>query len=77
MREECEGESGGENTVTTWRTENIITGCCGYGWYYAHLDGYDPTPWDDDTPATGPRSKVGYGSTEPEALADLLDKLPE
>lgn len=43
----------------------------------AVLDDYDPTPWDADTPAKGPHSRVGFGDSEPQAICDLIEQIWE
>lgn len=61
----------------TWQGEKInFHPGFGSAWY-AFLDGYDPTPWDSETPARGPHSRFGCGDTAVEAIADLLEKLEE
>ena len=43
----------------------------------AVLDGYDPTEWDYDTPAHGPHATIGFGHSEGQAIADLIEQLSE
>ncbi len=43
----------------------------------AVLDGYDPTPYDYDTPARGPHAAMGYGHSEGQAICDLIEQLME
>jgi hypothetical protein len=52
-------------------SERAFWGCMPW---VATWDGYDPTPIDYDTPAYNP---VGEGTTEQEALDDLLAQTEE
>ena len=61
----------------TWNGEKIIEQET-YGYNCAAtLDGYDPTPWDEDTPARGPHATIGWGDSPMQALCDLVEKLWE
>ena len=66
------------NGKWTWNGEPIRTSdyAMPYEWY-ATLDNYDPTPWDSETPARGPHSRVGTGPTEAQAICDLIEQLSE
>jgi hypothetical protein len=62
----------------TWNGEKIITDTDTFLWnWYAILDGYDPTPWDSETPARGPHSRVGWGDSPMQAACDLIEQLWE
>lgn len=43
----------------------------------ATLDNYDLTTWDADTPAVGPRTVIGEGRYEMQAVCDLIQRLWE
>lgn len=59
----------------TWNGEKIVTSngslCT------AVLDEYDPTQWDDDTPATGPHSWHAIADSEAQAACDLIERIWE
>lgn len=62
----------------TWNGEKIRTDGVGRIWAFsAVLDEYDPTPWDHDTPASGPHARVGFGDSEPQAICDLIEQIWE
>lgn len=62
--------------IVTWNGEDINVTLT-YGGWAAVLDGFDPTPWDDDRPARGPHSLIGYGDSENQAVCDLVERLME
>lgn len=60
----------------SWNGELIITSDYMLPYYWvAVLDDYDPTPYDSNTPARGPRAYCGSGDSEEQAIADLLQHL--
>lgn len=44
---------------------------------YAILDGYDPTPYDADTPAKGPHTWHEFGESPEIAATNLIQRLYE
>lgn len=44
------------------------------GVHFATLDGYDPTPWDSETPATGIHSMAESGDSPMQAACALIQR---
>ncbi len=64
--------------ASEWKGERIDASpdLAGHG-FTATLENYDPTPWDSETPARGPHSRLGRGVTAATATEDLLEQLEE
>lgn len=67
----------------TWNGEPIITSfdyppipIRSFDWS-ATLDGYDPTPWDSETPATGIHAICESGQSEAQAICNLIERIME
>ena len=58
----------------TWNGEEIIIHD-DYGGFAAALDGYDPTPFDEDHPATGIHSRIAHGDSKDIAACELVQEI--
>lgn len=65
------------NLNWTWNGEKILISDRLWTGYSAILDGYDPTPWDYDTPVRGPHTRIGEGNSLQQAACDLIEQIWE